>query len=214
MRSARLRLAGATCLALFGWLASTSAQPRPTFNKDIAPIVWSRYASCHRPGEIGPFSLLTYDDVRRHATQIATVTSRRLMPPWKPLPGRGAFEGERRLTDAELQTIQQWVAGGLAEGDAADRPPMPDWNDGWQLGTPDLIVRMSEPCTVRAHGPDVFRSFVIPIPVTRMRYVRALVFRPGKARVVHYANLGVDRTSASRRLDERDPEPGYAGGMG
>jgi tetratricopeptide (TPR) repeat protein len=186
---------------------------RPTFTKDIAPIVWTRCATCHRPGEIGPFSLLTYDDVKRRATQIASVTSRRLMPPWKPESSRGDFQDDRRLTDAELQTLQRWIADGADEGNPADLPPPPKWADGWRLGTPDLVVRMTEPYTVRADGPDVFRTFVIPIPLAAARYVRALEFQPGNARVVHHANLGVDRTQASRQLDQRDPEPGYTGGM-
>src|SRR5712691_969844 len=86
------------------------AQPRLTFTKDIAPIVWTRCASCHRPGGIGPFSLLTYDDVRGRAAQIAAVTSRRIMPPWKPEAGKGEFQDERRLTDRELESLQQWIA--------------------------------------------------------------------------------------------------------
>jgi tetratricopeptide (TPR) repeat protein len=195
------------------WPSLAGAQPRLTFNKDIAPIVWRRCASCHRPGEVGPFSLLTYDDVRRRAAQIAVVTSRRIMPPWKPEPGRGEFLNERRLTDPELQSIQQWIATGAVEGDAADLPPAPNWNGRWQLGTPDLIVSMPEAYTVPAGGTDVFRTFVIPVPVSRPRFVRALEFRPGNGRVVHHANLGVDRTRSSRQLDLRDPEPGYAGSM-
>jgi tetratricopeptide (TPR) repeat protein len=202
---------------VLSWLAaavpiSAAAQPAPTFNKDIAPIVWARCASCHRPDEIGPFSLLTYDEVRRRATQIVEVTARGLMPPWKP-KGEGTFQNERRLTDRERQLIQQWVAGGSREGDAADLPPHPNWDDGWQLGRPDLVVRMTEAYTVPADGPDVFRTFVIPIPLSEPRYVRALEFHPGNARVVHHANLGVDRTRSSRHLDARDPGPGYAGSM-
>ena len=189
------------------------AQPRLTFTKDIAPIIWTRCASCHRPGEIGPFSLITYDDVRRHAAQIAAVTARRIMPPWKPVAGKGDFQSERRLTDPELQSLQQWIASGAPEGDAAALPPMPNWIDGWQLGTPDLIVRMPEAYTVPADGTDVFRTFVIAIPLGEARYVRAIEFHPGNARVVHHANLGVDRTRSSRQLDARDPEPGYAGSM-
>jgi tetratricopeptide (TPR) repeat protein len=199
-----------------------NAQSHLTFTKDIAPIVWARCATCHRPGEIGPFSLVTYDDVKRRATQIAEVTSRRIMPPWKPEPGKGEFESERRLTDEELRKIQQWISDGAPEGDAADLPPRPVaalammTSSGWQLGSPDLVVSMSEPYTVRSEtdvGGDVFRTFVLPIPVTRPRYVRAIEFRPGNARVVHHANLGIDRTRSSRLLDLRDAEPGYAGGM-
>lgn len=198
-------------LALSASLAH--AQPRLTFNKDIAPIVWTRCAPCHRPGAIGPFSLLTYDDLKRRTAQIALVTSRRIMPPWKPEAGKGEFQNERRLTEPELQSIQQWIANGAPEGDAADLPPMPTWKEGWQLGTPDLIVTMPAAYAVRADGPDVFRTFVIPIPVSRPRYVRALELHPGNARVVHHANLGVDRTRSSRLLDLRDPEPGHEGSM-
>ena len=200
-------------LSVFLWPSLAAAQPQPTFTKDIAPIIWARCASCHRPGEIGPFSLITYDDVRRHAAQIAAVTARRIMPPWKPLAGKGGFQSDRRLTDAELQSLQQWIASGAPEGDASALPPAPAWADGWQLGTPDLVVRMPEAYTVPADGADVFRTFVIPIPVSGPRYVRALEFHPGNARVVHHANLGVDRTRSSRQLDARDPEPGYAGSM-
>lgn len=198
-------------------LAAVLAPPAvPTFTRDVAPIVWRRCASCHRPGEIGPFSLLTYGEVKRRATQIGIVTARRLMPPWKPAPGRGDFEGERRLTDGELDLIQRWIAGGTPEGDPRDLPPMPSVLTSaaaWQLGTPDLVVRMPEPYTVRAGGGDVFRTFVVPIPTTQPRYVRAIEFRPGNPRVVHHANIGIDRTRSSRQLDAKDPEPGYVGGM-
>src|SRR5207249_6083593 len=92
-----LRSLGLNVGAFLAVATAATAQPRLTFNKDIAPIVWTRCATCHRPGEIGPFDLITYDDVRRHATQIAAVTARRVMPPWKPAPDRGSFQNERRL---------------------------------------------------------------------------------------------------------------------
>jgi len=195
------------------WPTLAQAQPRLTFTKDIAPIIWSRCASCHRPGEIGPFSLITYDDVRRHATLIGEVTARRLMPPWKPSAGKGDFQSVRRLTDPELASLQRWIKDGAPQGDPSALPPLPNWSDGWQLGRPDLIVRMPEEYPVPADGTDLFRTFVMPIPVASARYVRAIEFHPGNARVVHHANLGVDRTRSSRQLDARDPEPGYAGSM-
>jgi len=179
----------------------------------VAPIVYGHCAVCHRPGEIGPFSLLTYDDVRRHARQIAEVTARRVMPPWKPDPGVGDFVDARVLSAAEIDTIARWVAEGAPEGDRRDLPPTPNWHDGWPLGPPDLVVTMKDPYTLAADGPDIFRTFVLPIPTTSTHYVRAMVFRPGNPRVVHHANLGIDRTRASRRLDEQDAEPGYAGSM-
>jgi tetratricopeptide (TPR) repeat protein len=194
--------------------ALLSAAERPlTFNKDIAPIIWTRCAPCHRPGEIGPFSLLTYDDVRRRATQIGTVTAKGIMPPWKPAAAQGEFQDDRRLPAEELEKIQRWIAGGLRRGDARDLRTPPAWQNGWRLGTPDLVISMPEAYTVRADGGDLFRTFVIPIPLDQPRLVRAIEFRPGNARAVHHANLGVDRTQSSRQLDARDPEPGYVGGM-
>ncbi|OFW29423.1 MAG: hypothetical protein A3H97_17250 [Acidobacteria bacterium RIFCSPLOWO2_02_FULL_65_29] len=202
-------------VALLLTCSSAHAQPL-TFNKDIAPIVFARCAPCHRAGEIGPFSLLSYDDVKQRATLIADVTARGVMPPWKPAPGGEPFADARSLRADELKRLQDWIRQGAAEGDPRDLPPAPPAltsGGGWPLGTPDLIVQMDQEFTLAAGGADVFRTFVMPIPTTAARYVRAIEFRPGNARAVHHANIGVDRTRSSRRLDERDPEPGYAGGM-
>ncbi|HEY7285939.1 MAG TPA: tetratricopeptide repeat protein [Vicinamibacterales bacterium] len=207
----------ARCLAIAVLLVAPSAraQPRVTFNKDIAPIVWSRCAPCHRPGAVAPFSLTTYDEVNRRVTLIRDVTARRLMPPWKPEPGKGDFAESRRLSDADLSTLQRWIDDGAPEGNRADLGPRPRWESGWQLGAPDLIVSMPQAYTVRAESTDgdVFRTFVLPVPGDRVRYVRAVEFRPDNTRVVHHANIGVDRTRSSRLLDAKDAEPGYSGGM-
>ncbi len=215
-------LPGAAVWALAAAVAGhmpAAAQSRPaatasyTFARDIAPIVFTHCATCHRPGAIGPFSLLTYDDVSQHARQIAEVTKRRVMPPWKPEPGKGEFLDSRTLTQAQIDLIQQWVASGSPEGDPRDLPALPQWTGGWQLGSPDLVVTMPEPYLLRADGPDVFRTFVLPIPTPSPRYVRAMEFRPGNPRAVHHANLGIDHTRVSRRLDEQDAEPGHTGSM-
>src|SRR6202030_595032 len=121
------------------------AQSPVTFNRNIAPIVYHNCAPCHRPGESAPFSLLTYDDVKKHASQIADVTKRRYMPPWLPQPGYGEFAEERRLTDAQIQTIQDWVKQGEPAGSAARAPAPPKFADEWQMGTPDLILRAGQP---------------------------------------------------------------------
>jgi hypothetical protein len=115
-----------------------------TFTKDVAPILYRQCAQCHQPGGPAPFSLITYDEVRRHAAQIADVTTRRYMPPWKPESGFGDFVGERHLSDVQIQTIARWVAGGRLEGDRADLPSAPAPHSGWQLGTPDLVVMLPE----------------------------------------------------------------------
>src|SRR5439155_586100 len=115
-----------------------------TFNKDIAPILFRSCAQCHRPGQAGPFSLLTYAEAKKHAKQIAEVTRQRYMPPWLPEPGYLEFAGERRLSPDQIGIIQQWEAQGAAEGLPGDLPPAPQWSEGWQLGQPDLIVETPE----------------------------------------------------------------------
>ena len=180
-----------------------------TFAKDIAPIVFSHCAVCHRPGQSAPFSLLSFEDVKKHAKQIAEVTRRRYMPPWLPEAGYGEFANERRLSADQIGIIQQWVAEGLVEGNPADLPSLPPWSEGWQLGQPDLVVKMPEPYALRPGGRDVYRNFVIPIPTTSTRYVGAVEFLPDNPKIVHHAFMKVDRTRESRRLDERDAEPGF-----
>jgi Flp pilus assembly protein TadD/mono/diheme cytochrome c family protein len=209
--------AAAAAMALAGARARTD-DPRPaapptepvTFNRDIAPIVLRNCAPCHRPGEAGPFSLLTYADVRKRAEQIARVTSIRFMPPWPPEPGYGDLAGARRLSDEQIALVQRWAAAGEPEGPGPPPPP-PAFTEGWQLGPPDLVLEAPEPYTVPAEGTDVFRNLVLPSTLHGTRYVRALELRPGNKRVVHHANVLLDRTGAARRRDARDPGPGFAG---
>ena len=131
------------------------------------------------------------------------------MPPWKPEPGFGDFEGNRRLSDHQIAVFQQWLDEGLLEGNRADLPKTPTWPSGWELGPPDLILTMPE-YTLRAGGPDMFRNFVIHVPTTATRFVRAWEFHPGN-RVVHHSTMQVDTDGSSRRFDEQDPESGYEG---
>jgi len=125
------------------WLAALPLMAEPvTFSRQIAPLIFQHCSPCHRPGEAAPFPLLTYQDVRKHASQIADVTARRYMPPWLPEPGYGEFAGERRLTDDQLRLIAEWVKERAMEGSPADLPPQPQFTEGWQMGPPDLIVQM------------------------------------------------------------------------
>lgn len=180
-----------------------------TFTRDVAPILFANCVTCHRPNGSAPFSLLDYDEARRRATQIARVTTDRVMPPWKPEPGLEPFVGERRLSDKDIERLRAWAETGTAEGDSALLPPAPVFASNWQLGQPDLVIPMPE-YTLRAEGLDVFRNFVVRVPFTEMRYVRGFEFRAGST-AIHHANIRIDRTPASRRLEEADPEPGYEG---
>src|SRR5215831_3537796 len=107
-------LLGATTLAF--------AADKVTFSENIAPIVYQNCVTCHRPGEAAPFALMTYEDVKKRGTLIAAVTKSRYMPPWHAAHGYGDFEGERRLTDAQIATIGDWVAQGMPEGDPKKMP--------------------------------------------------------------------------------------------
>ena len=191
--------------------AANSNRPQVTFNRDIAPIIFHACANCHRPGESAPFSLLTYADVKKHARQIAEVTRTRNMPPWLPAPQELKFADEMRLPDAEIALIQKWVDDGAVEGAASDLPPQPKFVEGWQLGTPDLILTAEKPLVLPPQGTDTYWNFVFPIPIQETRWVKAVEIRPGDKRYVHHANILIDRGELLRR---REAEPGAGfGGM-
>jgi hypothetical protein len=201
--------------ALAAGPSSKPAEP-VTFSKHVAPLVWNHCASCHRPGEVGPFPLLTYEDAAKRADFLASITASRRMPPWKAEPGFGRFHDERRLSDDEIAILARWAEAGAPEGDPKDLPPLPKFVEGWQLGEPDLVLEMPETFSVPADGPDVYRCFVIPIPLDESRTVAAAEFRPGNRRVVHHAIMYLDANGAARKRDEQEPGPGYAsfGGPG
>ena len=204
----RLLAFGLTSVAAIGALQARQTRP-VTFAEDVAPILFDHCALCHHPNGSAPFSLLTYAAAKQHATQIAAVTKARVMPPWKSEPGYGDFVGHRPLTGGDIDVMQRWLADGTLEGDPANRPALPHWTDGWQLGTPDLVVTLPRPYALAADGRDVSRVFVLPVPIDAVRFVRGVEFRPGNPKVVHHANIRIDRTAASRTLDEQDPAPGY-----
>ncbi len=184
------------------FLAATAyAQPPLTFAHDIAPIIYQNCAPCHRPGEAGPFPLLSYQDVKKHAPEIADVTSRRYMPPWAPETGYGDFSDERRLTNAQIGLIADWVSQGAPEGNPSETPPPPKFTEGWQLGPPDMILDAQSVYTLPASGPDVYWNFIFPVTMKGMHYVRAVEIRPGDKRIVHHANLYVDRARSARRQE-------------
>jgi tetratricopeptide (TPR) repeat protein len=119
--------------------------------------------------------------------------------------------GERRLTDEQIKTLEEWAAQGAPQGDPAHLPLPPTYHEGWQLGEPDLVVTMPRPYTLRAGGPDVFRNFVFELPITSTRYISAVEILPGNKKVVHHANIVIDRAQWARRLDGQDGEIGFPG---
>jgi len=199
-------------VVLLWLLIAVPARPAPkvTFYRNIAPIIYTQCSVCHRPGESAPFALLSLEDVKKHATQIADVTKRRFMPPWQPEAGYGDFAEERRLTDAQIQLIQQWVADGELPGTIANAPKPPKFSSEWQIGPPDMVLHVTQPYQLSAGGGEVFWNFVMPVRVKTEAWVRAIEVRPGNPKVFHHANVIIDRAGNARRLESK-PGAGFEG---
>ena len=196
-----------------------TSQSALTWAHDIAPILYQNCTTCHHPGGAGPFSLLTYAEARRWGAQVDQVTQSRYMPPWLPEPGHGDFADVRRLSDADLAKLHQWIAASMPQGNPREAPKAPVYDADWQLGKPDLILKAARPYTLAAGGTDVFRNFILPYPLKESHYIRAMEIRPaGKGvaaqsanQVVHHANVLIDRTGSFRRQHAADWQAGVGG---
>lgn len=158
----------------------------PTFTRDVAPILYKNCVQCHRPGEIAPMSLLTYEDVRPWARAIRKATSDGVMPPWHADAPHGTFENERRLSDSDKDIIARWVQAGAPHGDARDLTAPPAFTEGWRIGTPDAVFEMLEDYPVPASGTVEYEYFYIPTNFTEAKWLQALEVRPGNRQVVHH----------------------------
>ena len=157
-------------------VALLPAAEKVVFTENIAPTLYQNCVTCHRPGEAAPFSLISYEDVKKRGAIVATVTKSRYMPPWHAAHGYGEFADERRLTDAQIATIGDWVSQGMPQGDTAKMPKMPQFPEGWHLGKPDLVLEMPVGFDLPASGPDIYRNFVIPSKLTEDKWVRAVEY--------------------------------------
>jgi hypothetical protein len=158
----------------------------PTFNRDVAPVLFAQCTTCHRPGEVAPMSLLTYKDARPWARAIATQVKNGTMPPWHADPAVGHFSNARRLTEAQKTTIAQWVEAGAPEGDAKDLPPSPRYAAGWNIGQPDAVLEMQEDYPIPPEGEIPYVYFEVPANYDEDRWVKAWEVRPGNPAVVHH----------------------------
>jgi len=165
---------------------SSGAQTTPTFSKDVAPILYKNCTNCHRPGEIGPMSLLSYQDARPWAKSIATRVAAGTMPPWHADPMYGEFSNDRRLSEKDRATILAWASEGAPEGNPQDLPAAPEYTDGWQLGKPDAVFAMSEDYAVPPSGTIEYKYFEVPTNFTEDKFVQGFEVRPGDRSVVHH----------------------------
>jgi hypothetical protein len=158
----------------------------PTFTRDVAPILYANCVTCHRPGEIAPMSLISYQEVRPWARAISKQIADGAMPPWHADAPTGTFSNERKLTALEKATIERWAADGAVEGDPKDLKPPPTFAQGWRIGTPDAIFEMQEDYPVAARGTIQYEHFYIPTNFTEEKWLTAVEARPGNRALVHH----------------------------
>jgi hypothetical protein len=166
--------------------APQSSDSAPTFTHDVAPILYANCVTCHRPGEIAPMSLISYQEVRPWARAITRKIADGSMPPWHAEAPTGTFSNERKLTAGEKATLERWAAAGAPEGDPKELKPPPVFADGWRIGTPDAIFTMEEDYPVPASGTIQYEHFYIPTHFTEAKWLRAIEARPGNRALVHH----------------------------
>lgn len=216
-----LAIAAVGLSAVGAFTASNPAKSKPkppTYAESIAPILNKSCVSCHRPGEVAPFSLVGYDNAKKNATMIAAVTKQGLMPPWRAVDGHGEFLDAKRLTSDEQDALKAWAEAGAPRGNVKNEPKPPVFPAGWALGKPDLTLSPKTEITLAPEGPDEYRNFVIENTSKETRYVTAIDLKPGNRRVVHHLVVFVDGSGAAKKRDaaDKDGKEGYTtfGGPG
>jgi mono/diheme cytochrome c family protein len=160
-----------------------------TYSRDVAPILQQHCIACHRPGQIGPFSLTRFRDAANWAETIVEVVRDARMPPWNASPHYGRFVNDPRLSDHEKQTIFAWVQAGCPEGNPADLPAPRRFVDDWSIARPDLVVTMPQPFTVPADGVVEYQRFEVDPGFQEDIWIQAAEIRPGNRKVVHHCTV-------------------------
>ena len=199
-----------------------SAPKRPktvSYAIDVAPIINRSCVSCHHDGAVAPFSLVGYENAKKWATNIASITQTRVMPPWKAVHGFGEFKDDRQLSDDEITLLQKWSDEGASRGDKRKEPKDPVFTSEWPFGKPDLILKPDKPFHVDAEGDDVYRNFVMKNTFDHPVWVKAMAILPGDPKVVHHVITFIDGYGAAKKLEEanHDGQEGYStsgGGVG
>jgi len=200
-----------SCFALFvcASFSQSAVAQTPNFSENIAAIIYENCTGCHRPGEIGPFSLITYEDVSSNAFAIQAAVVGKVMPPWPANPDYRHYKDELVLEQSEIDLIDQWVMAGSPEGDSTLTPSLPDYPDGSQLGVPDSIYLWPEPLVTLGNNKNTYREIVIATNLTEDRYIRGIEFRPDQSGYIHHADFFQDTTGTAKELDDLDPGVGF-----
>ena len=187
--------------------ASAPAQQSPTFYKDVLPILQTNCQTCHRPGEVAPMPLLTFEQTRPWARAIKAAVQAKKMPPWFAEPGYGHFANERRLADREIETISRWVDSGAPAGDTADAPPPLAFENGWNI-TPEIVIEMPKPFELPARGTVNYKYVVVKANFPEDMWVVAAEMRPGNPQVLHHGKVWV-RPPGSSWMKNAVPNEAY-----
>jgi len=180
----RLRILGTTLAVSLA--AAAAPNTPPTFHKDVLPVLQKRCQECHRPGEIGPMSLLSYQDARPWAKAMREAVLSKKMPPWFADAERGKFENDRSLAPQEIDALVAWADSGAREGDAKDAPGPVHFADGWSIGKPDVVLELLNAFPVPASGVVDYQFIVVPSGFTEDKWVEKVEVRPGVRSVVHH----------------------------
>jgi hypothetical protein len=197
MRKTLLSLTLVTGVAI----AAAQSANTPTFSKDVAPILFRNCVGCHRPGEMAPMPLLTFDQARPYARSIRARIELGTMPPWHAVAPAGTFSNEPRITAAEKKTLVDWASSGTPQGDPKDMPPAPVFPTGWTIGTPDSVLAMAQPYDVPASGEVAYQFFSIPTNFTEDKWVQAIEIRPGVRSVVHHVLVFATEPGGTPRVN-------------
>ena len=204
-----MRLLVTTLLALT-FVSAVTARETPTWSRDVASIIYRSCASCHHTGGIAPFPLTTYEEVSSLAASVNEAVITKSMPPYPADITYRRYAHERALSTEEITTITEWVAMGTPAGDLSQAPPVPRFDDGPSLKTPDLVITMPT-YTSKASSNDVYRCFSMPTNESSDRFIDALEVVPGNSSIVHHVLVFIDTATTTANLDAKDPEPGYVG---
>ena len=207
-----LHISFACCIAPLAALAASNGRQAVTFHKDVEPILQKNCQGCHRPGEVAPMSLLTYAEARPWAKAIKVAVSTQKMPPWFADPQYGHFANDRRLSQADLDTLAAWVDGGAVEGNPKDAPPALKFQDGWNI-KPDIVIEMPKPFHLKATGTIDYQYVLVKGNFTEDLWVTAAEMRPGNPKVLHHGKVWV-RPPGSRYMENAEPGEAYSSGMG
>ena len=181
--------------------AAAATDPAPTFYRDVLPILQKNCQTCHRPGEIGPMPLQTYEQARPWAKAIRQAALTKKMPPWFADPHVGEYANDRSLSQRDISTLAAWAETGQREGDRQDAPRPVAFTEGWKIGTPDVVFEMSKAFPVPASGTIPYEYIIVPTGFKEDKWVQAVEFRPGEPKVVHHSSIY-----------SREPGSSYAAG--